>query len=56
MKNKEPFILPKENIVPEEILAEEVSEQINTKPSIKKIKTYLNLYLMIFITIKNHPR
>ncbi len=38
MKNKEPFILPKENIVPEEILTEEVSEKNNTKPSIKKKK------------------
>ena len=43
MKNKEPFILPKENIVPEEILAEEVSEQINTKPSIKKNKNVFKL-------------
>jgi len=43
MKNKEPFILPKENIVPEEILTEEVSEQINTKPSIKKNKNVFKL-------------
>ena len=43
MKNKEPFILPKENIVSEEILTEEVSEQINTKPSIKKNKNVFKL-------------